>query len=428
MQDSTIQPITAGGDSSVEVTDRVFVCCPPGRDTETICSLLRDQGLAFVAAGDPRQLLDENSSDLSAVILSDEFFRDKAAPAILSAVLAGEPEWSDLPVIALLPPDERLNPFRAINGDLASINLTVIERPAQSDTIERAVVSALRARKRQYQVRDFIAALVKAEETLRMQNREKVGISAGGLTHDLNNLLAGILGNASIALDSPRESKRAREFPGHVDGARERAAHLTRQLLAHAGKAIFILEPLELNTLIRDIGDLIRASLGRGVDVRFDLSDNLPSMLADAGQVEQILMNLIVNAVEAVPHGERGTVTVATRLEHLDEAYIRSSLSPNDAVLPGYYVCLEVSDTGTGMTPDILDRIFEPFFTTRASGRGMGLAAVTGIVRGHKGLLRVWSEPGNGSVFRVLFPTASAASCAVKKHGSGQGDLSGLYF
>ena len=428
MRDSTTQTISAGANPSVEVANRVFICCPLSRDTEIICTLLRDQGVDCIAAGDPRQLIDENSSDLSAVILSEEFFRDRAAPAILSAVLAGEPEWSDLPVIALLAPDACRNPLRRFNSDLASLNLTVIERPAQPETIARAVMSALRARKRQYQVRDFIAALSHAEETLRMQNHETGGILSGEVTHDVDKRLAGVLGNASIALDSLRPSARAREFLGHVIGASERAAHLTRQLLAYAGKALFVLEPLELNTLIRDIGDLIHSCLGHGVEVRFDLSDNLPSILGDSGQVEQIVMNLIINAAEAIPHGARGTVTVATRLEHLDEAYIRSSLSQNDAVLPGCYLCLEVSDTGRGMTPDILERIFDPFFTTKSSGRGLGLAAVAGIVRGHKGLLRVWSDPGNGSAFRVLFPAVPAGRCAVKKHGDGREDLSGLYF
>jgi signal transduction histidine kinase len=320
-------------------------------------------------------------------------------------------------VIALLAPDGRGDPLQRFNGDLASLNLTVIEMPAQSGTIARAVMRALRARERQYQLRDFIAALVEAEETLRTQNRESAGVPAGG-----------VLGNVSIALDSLRPGERAQEFPGHVLGASERAAHLTRQLPAYAGKALFILKPLELNTLIRDMYDLIRASLGQGVEIRFDLSDNLPSMLGDSSQVEQIVMNLIVHGAEAIPRGERGTVTVATRLEHLDEAYIRSILSLDDPVQPGSYVCLEVSDTGTGMTPEILKRIFDPFFSTKCSGRGLGLAAVTGIVRGHQGLLRVWSEPGNGSVFRILFPVVPAGNCAVKKHGDSREDLSGLYF
>ncbi len=396
--------------------NRVFIFCPPGGETEAICALLRDRGVDCIAATDPRQLVDEIGQGLSSVLLSDEFFRDTGAREILATTLAHEPEWSDLPVIALLTPDESSELFRRFNGDLASVNLTVIERPARTETIARTVMCALRARKRQYQVRDFIDERIKAEGTLRRTEKlESIGILAGGVAHDFNNLLTGILGNAALALSSLRAGDPARGFIGDVIGAGERAAYLTRQLLAYAGKSLILLEPLEMSSVVRSIEPAIRAATVDHVEIRFELSDNLPNVFGDSGQMNQIVMNLVTNAVEAIPPGEYGAVTVSTRLEQLDEAYIASSFNPEDSIAAGRYVCLEVRDNGVGMVPEILARIFDPFFTTKFTGRGLGLAAVAGLVRGHKGAIRVWSEPGKGSAFRVLVPASEETKVTRRK-------------
>lgn len=414
MPSGKTQANTLGKDFGLEAPDRVFVCCLLERDTEAICAVLRDRGVDCIAAKDPWKLVDELARGLGAAILSEEFLLDHDAPEILAAVLAIEPEWSDLPLIALVAPYGSRGAFRTFGGKLASMNLTVIERPDQSGTIAQAVRSALRARKRQYQVRDFMAELIRAEERLRRAPKlESIGILAGRTGHNFNNLLTGILGNASIALDSLRPGEKARAFMGHVIDAGERAAYLTRELLAYAGRVLFVLEPLNLTPLIREIDDLIHASV-KGVEVRFDLSDNLPAIAGDPGMLHQMVMNLVINAAEAIPPGMRGSVTVSTRIEQLDEAYVRSGLTPGitpgptpeDSIGSGRYVCLEVRDNGIGMTPELQERIFDPFFTTKFTGRGLGLAAVSGIVRGHNGALKVWSEPGKGSTFTIFLPIA----------------------
>jgi signal transduction histidine kinase len=395
---------------------RVFICCPLGRDTELICGVLRNRDISCIPAKEGAELAAEIASGLSALVLSEEFFRNPAAREALGKFIATEPEWSDLPVIALLTPEGSRELFRRYNGELASLNLTVIERPARSETIAHAVMSALRARQRQYQVRDFLAERIKAEENLRRtQKLESIGVLAGGVAHDFNNLLTGILGNASLAYDILNPENPARDLVGDVISASEKAAHLTRQLLAYAGKGLFVIEPLDLSPLVRDISNLIHTSISHGVGIGFDLADNLPPIMGDAGQIQQVVMNLVINAAESIPPGERGMVMVLTRLERVEAATIPSRFSPEDPISPGLHVCLEVLDNGIGMTREIQERIFDPFFTTKFTGRGLGLAAVVGIVRGHKGALEVSSEPGHGSTFRVFFPAAVGAKLPRRK-------------
>ncbi len=412
MANKTIAP----ADEQNSSKPRVFVCCPLGRDTELVSALLTERGYACFAAREGEQLRTEIHSGLCALVLSEEFFRGNSHRGALISVLESEPEWSDLPIVALLTPNGSRDLSRRYDGDLSTMNLTVIERPARSETIARAVESAVRARRRQYQVRDFIAERIGAEESLRRtQKLESIGVLAGGVAHDFNNLLTGILGNASLAHDILPHGDHARELIGDVISASERAAHLTRQLLAYAGKGMFIIEPLDLSPLVRDIAHLIHTSIAHSAAIGFDLSESIPPILGDSGQIQQIVMNLVINAAESIPQGKRGMVMVMTGCEEIDEAYIRSGLTPDDSVKPGRYVFLEVRDNGAGMTREVQEKIFDPFFTTKFTGRGLGLAAVIGIVRGHKAVMHVSSEPGNGSTFRVLFPAAENAKVVRKK-------------
>jgi CheY-like chemotaxis protein len=190
--------------------------------------------------------------------------------------------------------------------------------------------------------------------------------------------------------------------------AAESAADLTRQLLAYAGKGRFVTEHVDLSNLVREIGGLIQSSIQRSVRLRLDLMPDLPPIEADAGQIQQIVMNLVINGAEAIGEDRPGTVFLSTRTQDVDENYIRTAF-PGENLPPGKYVSLEVHDTGCGMDRATMARIFDPFFTTKFTGRGLGLAAVMGIVRGHKGALRVYSTPGQGSTCKVLFPAAAAA-------------------
>ncbi len=243
------------------------------------------------------------------------------------------------------------------------------------------------------------------EEQLRhTQKLESLGVLAGGVAHDFNNLLTGILGNASLALESVSTHHPARGMLRDVVNASERASHLTRQLLAYAGKGRFIIEPLDLSDLVREISSLIQTSIPKNVQLRLELRDDLPLIEADASQIQQVVMNLVINGAEAMGPNENGTVLVATSAQIVDEHYLLSTFGGSTELAPGTYIRLDVHDTGCGMDEATLNRIFDPFFSTKFIGRGLGLAAVQGIVRGHKGTMKVYSRAGKGTTFTVLFP------------------------
>jgi PAS domain S-box-containing protein len=243
------------------------------------------------------------------------------------------------------------------------------------------------------------------EEQLRQSQRlESLGIMAGGIAHDFNNYLTGILGNASLIAEALPASSSAQQLVHDLIAAGQRLSDLTRQLLAYSGKAVFSLHSFSLPILIQEIGALIHSSLPRLVELRMEFPADLPDIYGDASQIQQIVMNLIINGAEAI--GERpGTVLVTAHRQSVDEHYISTVLAPNE-MDPGEYVCLEVHDTGKGMDQATRSKIFDPFFTTKDKGRGLGLAAVIGIIRGHRGAIKVYSELGQGTVFKVFLPIA----------------------
>jgi CheY-like chemotaxis protein len=212
------------------------------------------------------------------------------------------------------------------------------------------------------------------------------------------------MGNASLLLESLPPKHPDRSVLNQVVGAAHRAGDLTRQLLAYAGKGRFILEQVNVSDLVREISSLIQSSIPKSVRLRLDLAGDVASIEADASQIQQVIMNLVINGAEAIH--ESGTVIVTTGTQILDEQYIQNYL-PGDDLKPGPYVALEVSDTGTGMDEETKARIFDPFFTTKFTGRGLGLAAVHGIVRGHSGALRVYSALGQGTTFKLFFPASN---------------------
>jgi len=252
----------------------------------------------------------------------------------------------------------------------------------------------------------------RAEEALRRaQKLESIGVLAGGIAHDFNNLLTGILGNASLALRALRPENRPRMEPllEDVIRASERAAALTQQLLAYAGKGRFFIQPVDLGQLVPEIVQLVRASISKKVEIVVDIGPaDLPPVEADASQLQQLVMNLVINGAEAAGE-ESGRVVIAARPLAVDAAAARARF-PGFELAPGAYVELTVADTGVGMDAATVAQIFDPFFTTKFTGRGLGLAAALGIVRGHRGAIRVESTPGKGSRFTVLLPAAGAAA------------------
>jgi PAS domain S-box-containing protein len=242
------------------------------------------------------------------------------------------------------------------------------------------------------------------QQVLHTQKLESLGVLAGGIAHDFNNLLTGILGNADLALAELSPVAPARESLEAIETAARRAAELCRQLLAYSGKGRFLVQPLNLMDLVQEMGHLLLVSISKKIVLKYHFAKDLPAIEADATQMRQTVMNLIVNASEAI--GDRsGVISITTGLAHCDSAYLKSCFAA-DGIAPGDFVYLEVADTGPGMDKATQDRIFDPFFTTKFTGRGLGLAAVLGIVRGHKGALKLYSEVGRGTTFKLLFPAA----------------------
>lgn len=240
------------------------------------------------------------------------------------------------------------------------------------------------------------------------QKLESLGVLAGGIAHDFNNLLVGILGNASLALMDLAEDSPLREIVAEIETTALRAADLTKQMLAYSGKGRFVVHRVNLNSLVREMAQLLQTVISKRAALRFDFEHDLPEVVADATQLRQIVMNLITNASDAIGTTD-GVITLRTGVTHATREYLVSSYV-DDELPPGDYVFIEVRDTGCGMDDQTVVRIFDPFFSTKFTGRGLGLAATLGIVRGHHGTIKVESAVGRGTTFTVLIPCAPAAS------------------
>lgn len=241
-----------------------------------------------------------------------------------------------------------------------------------------------------------------AMQVMHGQKLESLGVLAAGVAHDFNNLLVGMLGNAELVAVDPALSGDSRELIGHVVEAASQAAGLTRQLLAYTGRGHIETAEVDLSALVTPIVEILRASIPKSVVLTAALPARLPAIRADADQLQQVAMNLIMNSAEAYGSAS-GEVRIRT-FAALVEGPERHDLTAPTSLSPGPYVVLEVMDRGGGMTRATLDRVFEPFFTTKFTGRGLGLAAVLGIARSHGAVLTVDSEPGHGSRFRVHLP------------------------
>jgi two-component system cell cycle sensor histidine kinase/response regulator CckA len=282
---------------------------------------------------------------------------------------------------------ENWYPVRSANGRLIGVGVTSIE------TTER---------KRAAEAQKALEARI-----FDAQKIESIGFLAGGIAHDFNNLLTGVLGNASLAREmAPTGSPVARCLE-EIIHASERAAHLTKQMLAYAGKGKFVTRALDLSRETEEVLRLLHASISKRIEVRLDLADELPALDADPGQVQQVIMNLVVNAAEAIgdSHGQ-----IDIRTGAREGGAPVTDRAPGEDAPGGPYVFLEVRDTGCGMDEATKAKIFDPFFTTKFTGRGLGLAAVGGIIRGHQGVIEVNSAPNQGSTFVVWFPAGAEAA------------------
>ncbi len=253
-------------------------------------------------------------------------------------------------------------------------------------------------------VRARQAVAANEAQLLHVQKLESLGVLAGGIAHDFNNMLAAVQGSISLGALMLADEHPAQAVLRDALGAVRRAAHLTRQLLAYSGKGHFQIQRMDLSAHVAELANLLETTLPKKVQLRLDLARDLPPIAADPAQIQQIVMNLVINGAEAMGE-ERGTVLVTTGTQYVDQAYAANLLAPAE-LGTGLYVFLEVHDTGCGMDDATRAKIFDPFFTTKFTGRGLGLAAVLGIVKSHKGAIKVYSSPGKGTTFKVYFGAA----------------------
>jgi signal transduction histidine kinase/ActR/RegA family two-component response regulator len=416
--------------------ERVLVLAPRGRDAEVAAKVIGGIGACQVCTD-----LDGLSAALAegagAAVITEEALAE-AKLDTLTAWLEAQPKWSDFPFIILVT-KQRGPRSSAAAERLASMgNVVLLERPINAETLRSAAQSALRARRRQYQARSELLARTQAEDDLRALNEslesriaartaelsranerltheilereraqsallqsqkmEAVGQLTGGIAHDFNNLLTAILGNVEmIARRSTDE--RVQRMAGYAREAVQRASKLTGQLLAFSRSQQLDLRPVEVDRLIDGMEDLLQRSLESMVEIRTELKAGHATAVADANQLELAILNLAINSRDAMPNG--GVLTIATRVANAWEEDLR----------PGRYVVVAVSDTGTGIPPQLLSKVFDPFFTTKSVGKGtgLGLSQVYGIAKQSGGIARARSQPGAGTTIEIWLPVAGAA-------------------
>jgi DNA-binding response OmpR family regulator/two-component sensor histidine kinase len=307
------------------------------------------------------------------------------------SALFGEQILDYKPMLAALKETNQRQTVEQTNGDV--ILLIHLDPVLNSEGFLKGAVCS---------VSDITERKRFSERLQHSQKLESIGVLAGGIAHDFNNLLTGILGNASLLLDELPSQSANFEMAQEIVKASESAADLTRQLLAYAGKGRFVMQMVNLSDQIVSSRALLTRLISRNVELEFQLSPDLPALEADATQLQQIVMNLVINAAESYGERVQGRVTVTTCVEQIDAG--------NPEIEPGRYVMLSVQDFGSGMSPEVRARIFDPFFTTKFTGRGLGLSAVHGIMRAHHGHLRLDSAPGEGTMFRLYFPIVTLAT------------------
>ncbi len=273
---------------------------------------------------------------------------------------------------------------------------------------QREALDAARVREEQQRLE------LKLQEAQRM---ESLGLLAGGVAHDFNNLLGAIRTNVSLALADLAPDSPIRESLDDVQVAVQRAAELSNQMLAYSGRGRFVVQPVDLSEVVSEMARLASSTVPKKCAVTLELGRGLPAVEADLAQLRQVVLNLLTNAAEAVGD-QPGLVLVRTFARHCTESEL--SRGPLGAELPaGEYLVLEVVDDGCGMTPEVQARIFDPFFSTKFTGRGLGLAAVLGILKGHRGAIEIDSTPGKGTTFRVLFPASARPAQPLPAPGRG---------
>ena len=419
-----------------ELTEcRVLVLAPIGRDATAVGEVLLRAGLQTTVCSDVAALLAALEEGGGAALVAEEALLGEAA-ASLAAWVGRQPPWSDMPFVVLTSRQTRPEVVRWRAGVLKQLrNASLLERPVDALTLSSVSRAATRSRARQYEVRAHLAARTalaetlehlvavrtreledanaalrvemaereRAEDALRQsQKMEAVGQLTGGLAHDFNNMLTGIVGSLELMQTRIGQGRTAEleRYVAVASTAAGRAAALTHRLLAFSRRQTLSPKPTDANALVTGMGELIRGTVGPAIRVGLDCAGGLWTTMCDANQLESALLNLVINARDAMPDG--GTLTIATENVRLDHA---DATSRADAAT-GQFVRLSVSDTGTGMPPHVVARAFDPFFTTKpiGAGTGLGLSMVYGFVKQSAGDVRIASEPGHGTTISLYLP------------------------
>jgi signal transduction histidine kinase len=417
------------------IEERILVLAPIGRDARAAAEQLAENNLHCLICADLADLREKLQEGAAVGVVAEEAFYQRGTLP-LEQWVTSQPPWSDFPFIVLTTratsAASHAYRMRLIEG---LGNVSLLERPLNAVTLVSTVQSALRARRRQYEVQDHLRdretsaaqleALVaertrqfeEANRQLRQQISERrqveaalqqaqkmeiIGQMTGGIAHDFNNLLTAVLGNLELAIRRGRDEGIRRYLEGATQAA-ERGAKLTGQLLAFSRTQRLQVEPIDLNALVTSMGDLLFRTIGGTVRIETILEKNLWRAIGDPSQIESVILNLALNGRDAMPNG--GRLTIATA--NLDR---REGRTPPE--LPdGDFVMVSVSDTGTGMTDDVLKKAFEPFFTTKGIGRGtgLGLSQVYGIAKQTGGTVSISTKLGEGTTVAVYLPRSKAA-------------------
>ncbi len=421
-----------------QVEQRVLVLAPIGRDAQAAAQHLAENKIDSVVCDDIDELLVKLSEGAAVALVTEEAFLRGGTQA-LEAWVAHQPAWSDFPFIILTSRATSAATLAYRMRLLESLgNVSLLERPLNAVTLMSAIRSAMRARGRQYEVQEHLLdrekfagqledevlertkQLEHANEELRQQIAERrqveaalqqaqkmevIGQMTGGVAHDFNNLLTAVLGNLELATRRGKDENIRRYLEGATQAA-QRGAKITSQLLAFSRTQRLQTEPIDLNAIVTAMGDLLFRTIGATIRIETVLDGSLWPATADPSQIESVILNLAVNARDAMPDGGRLTIATAN-VPHGDR-------SKPAELPPGDYVAVCVKDTGTGMTEEVLGKAFEPFFTTKpvGSGTGLGLSQVYGIAKQSGGTVVIDTQVGKGTIVRVYLSRATAPPAA----------------
>ena len=411
------------------MSERAIILAPLGRDSQIALMMLNEAGFEGIVTRDLATLCSELEQGCGLLVISSEALIGCGLDPLLH-LIEQQPAWSDLPIVLLTHhggPEQ--NPASRLGPQLG--NVTFLERPFHPVTLISLVTTALRGRRRQYEARDRLIDLSQSElrlqntlETLEQQVEERtaqlrhneealrqsqkmeaVGQLTGGIAHDFNNMLTGIIGSLEL-LRRRLARGRTEDLDGLIDlgvTSANRAAGLTHRLLAFSRRQSLDSKPVEMNTLVVSMGELLQRSINESIHLDMQLSDDLWVAEADPNQLESALLNLVLNARDAMPEG--GTLIVNTSNQQLDSAFV----ADYGNLLPGDYVVLRVTDTGCGMPESTISRAFDPFFTTKpiGQGTGLGLSMIYGFSKQSHGHVTIDSEVGHGTSVTLFLPRYS---------------------